>query len=484
MSACSGEESAEPTTEAPTLQQRERSLLPLGLTGATGCAWGSLDCNLCVSGVVSAFNSLRDHGEVLGFNTGGYNFNVGYPSSDHWQGIQRLTSGSARYFVVSKRDGRDSGANVAHTVAMESRNTSGLRFRSNRLATTISEPEDTTPHFMDRAVGALPVDDGYNHGGGMQASGNIVAIPMEEGAGNGKIVLYDFSAPTAPIKLSTVYGTSSNAGTASLTKLADGRFMLVLGQWDARKLEFFLSTGTDISTTGWTPYDQWSDSEIASGEWGAFQNINFLTDCSDGRLYLVGTMLGGLRWGGGDEDHAHLYEVSLTGNVAIQHVASKHFYCSNDGDRQCNFRAAGGVFVDSERHLLLYSVEHADDGPSGSVKLMEFRSVFPNTRCGSDINEAFVDFYDDSNFTDRGFIYDYPDRSLKNWASFASVDGLNDKISSVRYCIPPGYRLRLFQDSNYLGTSKDLIGTGSPVSVNLNNWSFGDKISSALWFGY
>ena len=89
VSACGGRDVAEPTPEAPVaLEQQKQALLPLGLTGATGCAWGSLDCNLCVNGVVSAFNNLRDHGEMLGFNPGGYTLNLAYPSSDHLEGIQ------------------------------------------------------------------------------------------------------------------------------------------------------------------------------------------------------------------------------------------------------------------------------------------------------------------------------------------------------------------------------------------------------------
>ena len=67
---------------------------------------------------------------------------------------------------------------------------------------------------------------------------------------------------------------------------------------------------------------------------------------------------------------------------------------------------------------------------------------------------------------------------------FADVDNFNDKTSAVRYCIPPGYRVRLYKDSNYSGGTKDLIGTGGPVSVNLNDWGFGDKTSAAQWLFY
>jgi hypothetical protein len=133
---------------------------------------------------------------------------------------------------------------------------------------------------------------------------------------------------------------------------------------------------------------------------------------------------------------------------------------------------------------VLYATEHADDGPGGSVRLVEFRGTWPNLNCGISLSEAFVDFYDDSNYSDRGFIYDYPDRFAKNWASFHSIDALNDKVSSVRWCIPRGNRVRIYADSNYKGSYKDLIGNGGLQQINLSSWGFNDKTSSAQWLAY
>lgn len=470
----------EHATSASTVTTTSASLVPL--QGDTSCVWGSPDCNLCVPDVPARFNELRDHGEVLGFRPGSFNFNVAYPGDNHWQGIQRLSLGSGRYLVVSKRDGNTNG-NVGHVVHLPSRNGEGLRLRSNRLSPSISQPEDTAPPLDDRAVTALPVLNGYAHGGGMQAVGNILALPMEQGPGAGRVALYDFNQGLSPEPFAFIHGASANAGTASLTRLSDRRYLLLLGQYDAKVLEVFLSTSTDLRspTNAWTRVDQWAREELASDTWGPFQNLNFVTDCQNGQLYLVGTLLGGLRWGPVSDDYAHLYRVSLDGHLRLEHVAAKHLYCSNDGARQCNLDAAGGVFVGADRKLLLYATEHADDGPSGSVKMVEFRSIWANDGCGANISRAFVDFYEDSDFTDRGFIFDFADRGSKNWARFHDIDGLNDKVSAVRWCLPPGHRVRLHADSNYSGKTQDLIGDGSLREVNLNSWGFGDKVSSARW---
>lgn len=481
LAGCGPEAAA--TEGTPVVTGQSASLVTLG--GDTACAWGSMDCNLCVPNVPARFHELRDHGEVLGFHPGGFNFNVAYPSSNHWEGIQRLPLDYGRYFVVSKRDDRP-GGNVGHLVHMATRNGEGLRFRSNRLSTSIAQPEDTVPSSSDRAVTALPVLDGYAHGGGMQAVGNVVALPMEEGPWAGRIALYDYNFTLNPSPFAYVYGNTPNAGTASLTKLSNGRYMLLLGQYNATSLEVFFSTESNIrsATNQWSRVDQWYAWELSSGEWGPFQNLNLVTDCNDSRLYLVGTRLGGLRWGAVSDDFAHLYRVNIDGHMRIEHVASKHLYCSNGGSRQCNLDAAGGLFVGPDRNLVLYATEHADDGPSGVVKLVEFRNIWANAGCGSDIRHAYVDFYDDSNFSDRGFIFDYADRSLKNWASFHNIDAFNDKASAVRWCIPVGHRVRLYSDSNYGGSYKDLIGNGTLREVNLNTWSFGDKASSARWLAY
>ncbi|MCP3097335.1 hypothetical protein LZ198_00455 [Myxococcus sp. K15C18031901] len=464
---------AEPVT------QTQSSPLQASLAGDTSCVWGSPDCNLCVPDVPARFNALRDHGEVLGFHRGGFDFNVAYPGGNHWQGVQRLPRDAGRILVLSKRDDRAAG-NVGHVVHMVSRNGEGLRWRSNRLSPTISQPEDTAPPASDRAVTALPLVDGYAHGGGMQAVGNIVALPMEQGPGAGRVAFYDFNTSLAPSPFAFVEGLSSDAGTASLTRLSDQRYLLLLGQYDAKTLEVFRSSETDLrsSANRWVRVDTWQQGELVSGQWGAFQGLTFLTDCNDGQLYLVGTYLKG------SEDHAFLYRVDASGHLRIEQVASKHLYCTNDGPRQCNLDAAGGVFVGPDRNLVLYATEHADDGPSGSVKMMEFRSIVPNVGCGVDLARAYVDFYDDSDFSDRGFIFDSVDRDLKNWARFQDVDGLNDKVSAVRWCIPLGHRVRLYQDSNHAGGYKDLVGDGTAREVNLNTWSFGDKTSSARWLAF
>ncbi len=213
---------------------------PSPLGGDTLCSWGSnWDCNVCVANVPGQFAALRDHGEPLGFKHDGLELNVAYPSSNHIEGVQRLLTGQGRTFVISKRDDRSPGGQIALVVSMASRNGSGVRVRSNRLSTSIAQPEDTPPTTSDQVAATLPIFAGFKHGGGMQAAGNVVAIPMEEGPGNGRIALYDLNNSTAPQPFAVIEGTTPAAGTASLAKLRTNKWVLLLGHGDARKLEVF-----------------------------------------------------------------------------------------------------------------------------------------------------------------------------------------------------------------------------------------------------
>jgi hypothetical protein len=236
--------------------------------------------------------------------------------------------------------------------------------------------------------------------------------------------------------------------------------------------------------------DNWNEGELRSsiGDWefGNYQNLNLVTQC-DGTLFLVGTHLNSYN----REDWIDLFRLSEEyGQTVITKVAKKHLYCGypspgydSGTNRQCNLDAAGGVYVDPSGQLIVYGTEHDNDGPNGSVKMMEFRSTFPNPGCDSDINRAFVEFYDDSNFSDRGLMVDYPDYGKEQYSNFSYVEGFTDKTSAVRYCLPYGWRARIYEHSNFGGSYRELSGRGS---LNLNNVSFGDKTSSMrfLYLGY
>ena len=455
------------------------------LLGKTSCPWGSFDCNNTVANIVSSFNSLRDHGDVMGFRMNGFYDDLGFCSGcSHWQGIQRIPVSGGKYLAVSR-----SGLMMFNVVEMGSRGTDGKRFRSNRFNPSYHY-HDTAPPTTDKIVYQKINDSGFHHAGGMQASGRVLAIPLEDSTS--KVVFFDMTNPTSPVRLYDVpHPESSQAGTVSLAKLSDGRFLLIIGRANANILDFYVSSGTNLASTTFARFDTWYESELYSTIWdwefGNYQNLSLVTQ-SNGDLYMIGTHENTAIAAG--QDWADLYRVQNGSGdqVKITKVAKKHLYCSypspgasGSEENHCNLDASGGVYVDPDGMLILYGTEHANDGPSSTARFMEFRSTFPNPGCNTDINKAFVELYDDSDWSDRGLMIDYPDRYLENYANYDHTEGFEDKASAVRYCIPPGWRYRLYKDKNYKGGYHDLIGTGSK---NLNSYGFGDKTSSSRWLSY
>jgi hypothetical protein len=60
------------------------------------------------------------------------------------------------------------------------------------------------------------------------------------------------------------------------------------------------------------------------------------------------------------------------------------------------------------------------------------------------------------------------------------VEGFEDKASSARWCVPPGWRYRLFEDKNACGGGvRDLTGSGE--EDDFNDVGFGDDVSCSRW---
>jgi hypothetical protein len=485
------------------------------LLGHGACAWGSDDCNVCVADVVDSVARLRNHGDILGFHMNGFPD----PSmSRHWEGVQRTMSGDGRYLAISRRI-PDEGDDIAVAIVeMASRNDLGLRMRSNRLD-PLRFFELTPPPLEDGIVAAIPHEPGYLHAGGMQLLGNILAVPFEEGPSS-KVVFYDVTEPLLPIRLGEIdHGDlSSNAGTATLTKLADGRFVLVIGGFAANDLDFYVSAGSNLRAPGFELFDRWNESEIETElcgpfgcscdaplplpgtdcEFGDYQTLNFVNQC-DGTLFMVGThaSLGG----GFGDDFIDVFRVENAAGDAVRvtKVGKRHAICTYRDVNNCQFDAAAGTYVDPGGQLYVVATEHDNDGPiegfippspgaecSGaacSVKVEEFRPV-PHASC-THIRDAWVELYDDVEpDRDRSLMIDFVDRQLENYANYDHVEDFEDRASSVLWCLPEGASYRLWEHKEPCGGSfRDLIGTGAPVFLNLQSVSFGDLTSCSEWRG-
>ena len=455
------------------------------------CPWGSTDCNVCVADAVDAITSLRRHGDAMGFHMNG---TPDVEFDHHWQGVQRLMGGGGRYLAISRSLASLSTDVSFVVVDMATRNGNGQRFRSNRLDPSFHIPV-TAPPLADRVVFSMAREGEFDHAGGMQALGNVLAVPYEGGPGS-RVVFYDVSNPIAPVRLDNVVDhspLSDEAGTATLAKLQNGRFLLVIGRANANILDFYVSSGTDLRTTAFEFFDTWEEGELTGddSEFGNYQNLNFLPQC-DGSLFLIGTHRNAA--GGFGDDFIDLFSVTNGegSNVAIEKVAKKHLFCSGN----CDFDAAGGIYVDPAGQLVVYGTTHDNDGvpvngfgplqcagAHCSTEFAEFRPV-PHSTCAA-VEDAWVELYDDAGFGDRSLMIDFVDRALEDYSNFDRAEGFEDKTSSVRWCLPHGAAFRLWENKNSCGgASRDLVGDGSFHGIsNLDDIGFGDATSCAEWIG-
>jgi hypothetical protein len=360
------------------------ALLTGGPAVAASCVTNAED--RCVDDVVAAFERIGHDGDPMGFNV---DQDIINPSKgSHWQSVARHPQ-AGNIFYVTKNKGRK----------LFSR---GLLFRSAaglgivRLGSDLlSLPRRSDLHVRgkDFAPGAPPPDHrlvdfrdvrfGYDHLGGMQAAGNLMAIPYEKGpkGTEAQAFLFDIRSAEQPVYLPVTQGLLVPAATmGAVGILPDG----TVGSGTPRYVVLALYARN-------TRLRLWSLSAPVSGGFGSvlgapidvdhggpvFQNLQLVKDCS-GALYAVGTR------GDGGRDAAYLYHLNLgrdpgTGNIdsfgGLELVTTRHLFCTDaatDGKRFCDFNAGAGIHVDPQGTLAVYGIEHDNDGHNRSTKMMEF----------------------------------------------------------------------------------------------------------------
>ncbi|HEX6126273.1 MAG TPA: hypothetical protein VFZ23_12940 [Pyrinomonadaceae bacterium] len=379
----------------------------------------------------------------------------------HYQGIVRTEDSEGTPFFLVTRSGNtpfppgeigcdDSPGETrnGHLVVfkMESRDKNGERLRSNRLLRNAYV--DFTPPVMalDRATvyftftGGIPKDpdpakrpglvlrDGpndlppraYQHPGGMQQVGNVLAVALEtprpggywsdyilcvqgsteacdrynsyEKSTNGNIVqFYDISNPEEPKFLSQFTPRNSagenlsKLGVVGITPLQNGKYLMVVTGGGGNSWFFYRSLGTDLSSEDLT----WEQvrTPLAPEVDDPHQTLNFIREENiDGRLFIAGAR-GHVEIGPWYEDRERidLYEVSTPSKnfepgediTITTHVNAKRISPrpSTGGTQLASLAAGSTFYISPSGEVILYATEHDNDGPSGTMKAGEFRHV-------------------------------------------------------------------------------------------------------------
>jgi hypothetical protein len=487
------------------------------------------DSNRCAPDVIAQFDALKDHGEIMGFRDGGRRIN--YPpldtTLDHFQGVQRLAFPPDRRNFMLLTSSHSSGGRYA-LVSLGTRfvgGSSGRRFGGNRMRTD-TQDWYVTPEGNDTIIQSGRTDHStiLTHPSGFQALGQYVAIPLERIGGSGlpgRTQLFDAGASidsgvaqcegttAGCIQSKWVFEHSqSGAGTSALAQLDDGSYLMITGlATNTSRLEINLSqydgsVPKAIEDPGvfgaWnSPGNGGQPSAIFQMKklpiWKGYQSLQLVTECGSGHLYLIGT-----EKNDDDEDFADLYRLNLavtgTNNIegeplistssvatAFTRIRSKHFWCSYRGsERQCDFDAASGVYVDPFGTLILYATIHTDGStdivpPSNVIRFVEFapndpvdQPDTPAVEPCSTASKMWVEFSDRPLSTgnlpppgaERFFIeFGNEQRSAKK---FATAYNFNDAALSVRYCLPSSFRYKVCSDASFGGTCWFFCGNSVP----------------------
>lgn len=371
-----------------------------------------------VPDVIQQYDYLKHHGEWIGFHMGAETPDPSpFTGADHWQGMGRYQdSENTPYLIVSLNSEKNSGnPGGLAIVRMDSREQHGERMRSNRLARD-TETEDTAPPPDDEVVKWLPLSVEYDHPGGMQIIGDIVAVAMmEAGDGHpdppGKVMFVDLSGLPDVNAVELLPETvdvigpedATRIGAVGITQLQNGRFLLVVQNGKGKWLHFFRSEATsydglvedlaDPSDQAFFWLDTWHYEEII-GRWyweeeivntASFQTINLVTQ-DDGRVFMIGARNDNKAapFFGPNRNNLQLYEVENfdgSGEIVVRTRLSeggKRMHLSNSGSGDNgNFNAASGLYISPTGELIFYAAEHDNDGPPGGangfVRMAEFR---------------------------------------------------------------------------------------------------------------
>lgn len=500
-----------------------------------------------VPNVFDQLLALNERAEPLGFHIA---LSPDPSSCKHYQGMVRVDGADGTPFFLVTRSGNvpetdptgggfcddsDGETDNGHLIVfrMDSRPKHGERLRSNRLHRGASF-DVTPPPLEDRAtihftvVGGDPLDpdparrpglvfrDGegttpqrvYQHPGGMQVVGHMLALALESPRDGGvprtQIMFFDVSNPEAPVfrsQYTPINGAGevlAAAGLVAVTPLANGRYLMMATGGRNSTWFFYRSTLTDLASSslswdyigsvpGRNPQNP-ENSLLINHD--AHQTLNFLRQGDiNGPLYLAGTRG---RIFSEDRDRIDLYEVSCqtpecevgeTLHVSDRLLMKRITPYSTQGGlfELANLAAASTFYVSPSGELIFYATEHDNDGPNHTVKAGEWRhhnvvregspTLLPRAAvngpyevdeggavsltgsAGPPVTRAFLEIFSGLGLTEYSLIGDIEDIALDDF------DDLADVTRSWNWYAPVG--CTAFAIDHGRPAAKTLPGTGA-----------------------
>lgn len=373
------------------------------LKGNTSCPWGSSDCNRCVPDVLGNFNyihrsqyqdnfpytkvklRIESNDELVG-NLNDLN------ESFHIQGMGRIPDVGNNNWVVFSRseDGDPATIFVGELGDIDS---AGGHWGPH-----------TDENDAERKIitSVKMIEPSLNHYGGLQMLGKHLFVGADClkadycKAAQSRIDIYDLSDPVKPVLINgeNMFIPDSSAGAVAAVKLKNGHYLVLVSY-----SRYFVSDQTSLDEdTTWTPLYTWDSANLINGGptgptksgWRSYENLNFVTECKTGDLYLIGTNRGNQDldgWLGIDtdakgDDWMDLYLVEgnmLGGDIKLTKLDDRHMYCDQVG---CNLAASGNIYITPQGNMVMYS-STKDDVESNDIFFQEFQNYLQLTACNN-----------------------------------------------------------------------------------------------------
>jgi hypothetical protein len=341
----------------------------------TGSTWEPF-ANRCAADPVGSLRTLQaDPGYVMGYRSGSDSASAWAPTTgsgmEHRQGIQRLNRNGQNYFAVSMSTQPGTPAGLEIT-ALGSRGPTLFAMGGNILPFQLAPEGDAVRAYLGES-------STRNHASGFQITGEYAIQPLE--AVNDSVTagfrIVRLSDPTRPVwsaSTERVRSHTTDAGAAALVRLQSGRFMALVFGNNSDNVEVFVSSLADMPGFN-DSASQWQSMAAADTPFGAswYQNIQIVSDCG-GQFYIVGTH----RHWDSENDWADIWRLDVADNYAPSFAKLGNFNAKcrtgNTGnERYCDFSAGAGTYVDGSGKLVLYGVEHYNDGLPGTTRMVKVR---------------------------------------------------------------------------------------------------------------
>lgn len=395
---------------------------------------------------------------------------------NHFQGIVRLRDG--KHFAISGGDNINDEAHLFIGKLESHPGMPGLKKATGPITSNILFSSKVSQE--DAILKTIVVEKGRNwHAGGIAASGDIMAVPVEDKEGGHSLIRFlDMSNPEYPEMYPYhIVRQGEQAGACAITQLDNGRFLCIV--WSDSddgldRFDFYLSHGSQIP-------DGFSDKisiplrdiHMGTDQRFWYQSIQ-LVEATEGLFLLAFSNSKKAAPVAKGTNQLSIFKLDLASQTTRlkdpELAAPKMYSCGirnfDSGRSYYNFAAAVGTYVNSRGVLSMYSAHHWRR--AGTVRFAEFYPLLDSAKKKiKKLRDGQIELYEHKHYQGdalRLFGSDfikYPD--LKE--IYVRGSNFGDKISSLRMQLPLGYQLELYANEKYRGKKMTFKGSGVVMTL-------------------